>query len=103
MPRAEPVTSAALPSRFLIPIPYVFCSVCYIIWGACLASQVIYSLSYKIHPRLPIWRVRAAARGQSSGKMARRGRPAGFDRSEALQQAMELFWARGYEGATLEE
>src|SRR5437763_16219860 len=33
--------------------------------------------------------------------MAKRGRPAGFDRAEALQQAMELFWARGYEGATL--
>ena len=35
--------------------------------------------------------------------MAKRGRPAGFDRAEALQRAMELFWARGYEGATLEE
>lgn len=35
--------------------------------------------------------------------MARRGRPASFDRTEALQRAMELFWSRGYEGATLEE
>ena len=35
--------------------------------------------------------------------MAKRGRPAGFDRAEALQRAMELFWARGYEGATLED
>ena len=33
--------------------------------------------------------------------MAKRGRPAGFDRAEALRHAMELFWARGYEGATL--
>jgi AcrR family transcriptional regulator len=33
--------------------------------------------------------------------MAKRGRPAEFDRSEALECAMELFWARGYEGATL--
>lgn len=33
--------------------------------------------------------------------MAKRGRPAGFDRAEALQNAMELFWARDYEGVTL--
>jgi AcrR family transcriptional regulator len=35
--------------------------------------------------------------------MARRGRPPTFDREEALQRAMELFWARGYEGTTLED
>jgi AcrR family transcriptional regulator len=35
--------------------------------------------------------------------MARRGRPLTFDREEALQHAMELFWARGYEGTTLED
>ena len=35
--------------------------------------------------------------------MAKRGRPAGFDRTEALERAMELFWASGYEGATLED
>ena len=35
--------------------------------------------------------------------MTKRGRPAGFDRAEALHRAMELFWARGYEGTTLDE
>jgi AcrR family transcriptional regulator len=35
--------------------------------------------------------------------MARRGRPLSFDRDEALESALELFWAKGYEGATLEE
>jgi hypothetical protein len=35
--------------------------------------------------------------------MPKRGRPAGFDRGEALQQAMQLFWARGYEGVTLDD
>jgi AcrR family transcriptional regulator len=35
--------------------------------------------------------------------MSKRGRPAQFDRAKALESAMELFWARGYEGATLED
>jgi AcrR family transcriptional regulator len=34
---------------------------------------------------------------------AKRGRPASFDRAEAVERAMELFWARGYEGVTLED
>jgi AcrR family transcriptional regulator len=33
--------------------------------------------------------------------MSRTGRPREFDRQEALQRAMELFWAQGYEGTTL--
>lgn len=35
--------------------------------------------------------------------MARRGRPPTFDRAEALRRAMELFWAHGFEGTTLED
>ena len=35
--------------------------------------------------------------------MAARGRPRTFDREQALRSAMEVFWARGYDGATLEE
>lgn len=35
--------------------------------------------------------------------MAARGRPRNFDRDQALHRAMEVFWARGYDGATLEE
>lgn len=34
---------------------------------------------------------------------ARRGRPPSFDRGQAVQRAMELFWARGYEGVTLQD
>lgn len=33
--------------------------------------------------------------------MAQRGRPRRFDRDVALQAMMEIFWARGYEGAQL--
>ena len=32
-----------------------------------------------------------------------RGRPKNFDRAVALQQAMQLFWERGYEGASFDE
>jgi len=35
--------------------------------------------------------------------MASRGRPRSFDRAQALLRAMEVFWARGYEGATLQD
>lgn len=33
--------------------------------------------------------------------MAERGRPRGFDRTEALERAMRLFWSKGYGGASL--
>lgn len=35
--------------------------------------------------------------------MAARGRPRTFDRDQALKSAIEVFWTRGYDGATLEE
>lgn len=33
--------------------------------------------------------------------MAERGRPRSFDRAAALRRAMEVFWARGYDGASM--
>jgi AcrR family transcriptional regulator len=35
--------------------------------------------------------------------MAARGRPRTFDREQALRSALNVFWTRGYDGATLEE
>ncbi|WP_054313012.1 TetR/AcrR family transcriptional regulator [Mesorhizobium sp. 1M-11] len=35
--------------------------------------------------------------------MADRGRPRSFDRTEALERAMQVFWKKGYEGASLND
>lgn len=35
--------------------------------------------------------------------MAKRGRPRAFDRTVALRRAMEVFWRRGYQGASMTE
>ena len=35
--------------------------------------------------------------------MPERGRPRGFDRTEALERATELFWANGYDGTSLSD
>ncbi len=35
--------------------------------------------------------------------MAERGRPRSFDRDAALRRAMEVFWVKGYEGASISD
>ncbi|MER9652152.1 TetR/AcrR family transcriptional regulator [Mesorhizobium sp. M0152] len=35
--------------------------------------------------------------------MSERGRPRTFDRTAALRRAMEVFWAKGYEGASMSD
>jgi AcrR family transcriptional regulator len=40
---------------------------------------------------------------QKGFPMAERGRPRSFERTAALRRAMEVFWAKGYDGASLAE
>ncbi|RUW44539.1 TetR/AcrR family transcriptional regulator, partial [Mesorhizobium sp. M8A.F.Ca.ET.021.01.1.1] len=35
--------------------------------------------------------------------MSERGRPRTFDRTAALRRAMDVFWAKGYEGASISD
>ena len=35
--------------------------------------------------------------------MAERGRPRNFDRADALRRAMEVFWAKGYDGTSMSD
>jgi AcrR family transcriptional regulator len=32
----------------------------------------------------------------------KRGRPRSFDEEEALERAVQVFWAKGYDGATID-
>ena len=43
------------------------------------------------------------ARGKINEAKRGRGRPAVFDRTQALNKAMKLFWERGYEGTSFDE
>jgi AcrR family transcriptional regulator len=50
-------------------------------------------------------RTSTAQAGPAKGKAPRkpRGRPRSFDRDHALEQAMEVFWKKGFEGASISD
>ena len=39
----------------------------------------------------------------STSRVPKRGRPVGFDRDEVLEQAMGVFWAKGFAGASMSD
>src|SRR6267143_5461159 len=94
MPREPPVTSAIFPSSFLFMVCLLFLlsldSLC-IDWYKTRrwtkACQVVY---------LPIGM-------KSTTPPATLGRPRAFDADVALERAMHVFWAKGYEGAALSD
>src|SRR5438874_4847781 len=94
MPREPPVMSAIFPSSVLFMILFSLLrfgdSLC-IDWYKTRrwtkACQVIY---------LPIGM-------KSETAPAPRGRPRAFDPDAALERAMHVFWAKGYEGASLSD
>src|SRR5438105_6355851 len=94
MPREPSVISAIFPSSFLFMILFSLVrfgdSLC-IDWYKTRrwtkACQVLY---------LPIGMKAVTA-------PAPRGRPRGFDPDAALDRAMHVFWAKGYEGASLSD
>src|SRR5438552_16514241 len=94
MPREPPVTSATLPARGL----------------SCVVRDMVIS-SLELFVPFGTMRVYGAGDAPVKGRphffqkevAVPSGRTRQFDVDEALDRALEVFWARGYEGATIPE
>src|ERR1700754_2513475 len=84
IPRLAPVTEARLPSSEGM-VSSVFVLTDTKIRALCIPCQEDYmSISTEMR-----------------NAMAARGRPRSFDREQALARAMEIFWAKGFEGTSM--
>src|SRR5256886_17579121 len=92
IPREPPVISAIFPSSFLFMVCLFLLrldSLC-IDWYKTLRWTKPCQMVY-----LPI--------GMKSETAAKLGRPRAFDADVALERAMHVFWAKGYQGAALSD
>src|SRR5438105_9438116 len=92
MPRDPPVINAIFPSSFLFMI----------LFSSMRFGDSLYIERYKIRRWTRACQVIYLLIGMKSETVtAQRGRPRAFDPDIALERAMHVFWAKGYEGAAL--
>src|SRR5690606_31017417 len=103
MPRAPPVTRARLPASGDVGVvmsvilrSFNLYRLAQNSWEACPAAARDY-VSICIKKEVPM------SAADDPAVRSPRGRPRSFDRDAALDQAMRVFWAKGFAGASMSD